>query len=110
MLEFDTNHMKFAAATVTAVYKQGSWIALFFKALKQSLRVKTFVRTSADALSQFGQQRGQRKPLHYDSSEVFYRAGQLRNDQSCLCSFRVTFNPPAIDGTPLLGTCLMAVR
>ena len=31
------------AATVAAVYKERWQIALFFRALKQSLRVKTFV-------------------------------------------------------------------
>lgn len=38
------------AATVAAVYKERWQIALFFRALKQSLRVKTFVGTSANAL------------------------------------------------------------
>jgi IS4 transposase len=39
-----------AAATVAEVYKQRWAIELFFKALKQSLRIKTFVGTSANAL------------------------------------------------------------
>jgi Transposase DDE domain len=42
--------MSLAAATVAEVYKQRWQIELFFKALKQSLRVKTFVGTSANAL------------------------------------------------------------
>ena len=50
VLVFVTNHMSLAAATVAAVYKQRWQIELFFKALKQSLRVKTFVGTSANAL------------------------------------------------------------
>jgi IS4 transposase len=50
VLVFLTNHMTLAAATVAAVYKQRWQIELFFKALKQSLRVKTFVGTSANAL------------------------------------------------------------
>lgn len=50
VLVFVTNHMTLAAATVAAVYKQRWQIELFFKALKQSLRVKTFVGTSANAL------------------------------------------------------------
>jgi hypothetical protein len=50
VLFFVTNHMSLAAATVAEVYKQRWQIELFFKALKQSLRVKTFVGTSANAL------------------------------------------------------------
>jgi len=50
VLVFLTNHLTLAAATVAAVYKQRWQIELFFKALKQSLRVKTFVGTSANAL------------------------------------------------------------
>ena len=49
-LVFLTNHMKLAAATVAAVYKNRWQIELFFKALKQSCKVKTFVGTSANAL------------------------------------------------------------
>ena len=41
-----TNHMKFAASTVAAIYKERWQIELFFKALKQRLKVKTFVGTS----------------------------------------------------------------
>lgn len=50
VLVFVTNHLKLAAATVAEVYKQRWAIELFFKALKQSLRIKTFVGTSANAL------------------------------------------------------------
>ena len=50
MLVFVTNHMTMAAATVAAIYKQRWQIELFFKALKQCLRVKTFVGHSANAL------------------------------------------------------------
>ena len=49
-LVFLTNHLKLAAATIAAVYKDRWKIELFFKALKQSLKVKTFVGTSANAL------------------------------------------------------------
>src|SRR5258708_6336773 len=42
--------MQLAAATVAAIYKERWQIELFFRALKQSLRVKTFVGTSANAL------------------------------------------------------------
>jgi len=42
--------MKLAAATVAEIYKNRWQIELFFKALKQSCKVKTFVGTSANAL------------------------------------------------------------
>jgi hypothetical protein len=50
VLVFVTNHLTLAAATVAEVYRQRWRIELFFKALKQSLRIKTFVGTSANAL------------------------------------------------------------
>ena len=50
LLVFLTNNLKLAAATVAAVYKDRWQIELLFKALKQSLRIKTFVGTSANAL------------------------------------------------------------
>jgi Transposase DDE domain/Domain of unknown function (DUF4372) len=50
VLVFVTNHLTLAAATVAEVYKQRWAIELFFKALKQSLRIKTFVGTSPNAL------------------------------------------------------------
>ncbi len=49
-LAFLTNDMKLAAATVAEIYKNRWQIELFFKALKQSCKVKTFVGTSANAL------------------------------------------------------------
>jgi hypothetical protein len=49
-LVFLTNHLTLAAATVAEIYKQRWQVELFFKALKQNLRVKTFVGTSANAL------------------------------------------------------------
>ncbi len=49
-LEFLTNHLTLGASTVARVYKDRWQIELFFKALKQNLRVKTFVGTSANAL------------------------------------------------------------
>ena len=45
-----TNHMRFGATTVSAIYKDRWQIELFFKALKQNLKVKTFVGTSENAL------------------------------------------------------------
>jgi len=50
VLVFLTNHMELAAATIAAIYRERWQIELFFRALKQSLRVKTFVGTSANAL------------------------------------------------------------
>jgi Transposase DDE domain/Domain of unknown function (DUF4372) len=50
VLVFLTNHLSLAAATVAAVYRERWAIELFFKALKQNLRVKTFVGTSENAL------------------------------------------------------------
>ena len=49
-LVFLTNHMDLAASTIAAIYKDRWQIEIFFKALKQLLRVKTFVGTSANAL------------------------------------------------------------
>lgn len=45
-----TNHLKFSANTISAVYKDRWQIELFFKALKQNLKVKSFVGTSENAL------------------------------------------------------------
>ncbi len=49
-LVFLTNHLELSPATVAAVYKERWQIELLFKALKQNLRVKTFVGTTANAL------------------------------------------------------------
>jgi hypothetical protein len=45
-----TNHMAFGSTTISAIYKERWQIELFFKALKQNLKVKTFVGTSQNAL------------------------------------------------------------
>jgi IS4 transposase len=50
VLVFGTNHLELAAATIAAIYKERWQVELFFRALKQSLRVKTFVGTSSNAL------------------------------------------------------------
>src|ERR1700735_739939 len=44
---FLTNLLGFGATTIAAIYKDRWQVELFFKALKQTLRVKTFVGTSA---------------------------------------------------------------
>jgi Transposase DDE domain/Domain of unknown function (DUF4372) len=47
---FVTNNLKLAASTIAAIYKERWKIELFFKALKQSLKIKTFVGTSENAV------------------------------------------------------------
>lgn len=47
---FITNNMKLAASTIASIYKDRWQIELFFKALKQNLRIKTFVGTSFNAV------------------------------------------------------------
>ncbi len=49
-LEFLTNHLTLGASTVARIYKDRWQIELFFKVLKQHLRIKTFVGTTANAL------------------------------------------------------------
>lgn len=49
-LVFVTNHLGFGPTTIARIYKARWQIELLFKALKQHLRVKTFVGTSANAL------------------------------------------------------------
>jgi hypothetical protein len=50
LLVFLTNQQTLAAATIADVYKDRWAIEAFFRALKQNLRVKTFVGTSENAL------------------------------------------------------------
>lgn len=50
VLVFLTNHFGFGATTIAAVYKDRWQIELFFKAIKQNLKIKTFVGTSANAV------------------------------------------------------------
>lgn len=45
-----TNHLEFAASTIAAIYRERWQIELFFKALKQSCKIKTFVGTSPNAV------------------------------------------------------------
>ena len=47
---FVTNHLKLAASTIAAIYKERWAIELFFKAIKQGLKIKTFVGTSENAV------------------------------------------------------------
>jgi Domain of unknown function (DUF4372)/Transposase DDE domain len=50
ILVFLTNHQDLGARTVAAIYKDRWQIEIFFKALKQNLKIKTFVGTSANAV------------------------------------------------------------
>ena len=50
VLVFLTNHFGFGATTIAAIYKERWQVELFFKALKQNLKIKTFVGTSANAV------------------------------------------------------------
>jgi len=45
-----TNHMDFAASTIGRIYKERWQIEVFFKTLKQNLKIKTFVGTTENAL------------------------------------------------------------
>ena len=45
-----TNHMGFGATTISSIYKDRWQIEIFFKTIKQNLRIKTFVGTSPNAL------------------------------------------------------------
>jgi hypothetical protein len=45
-----TNHLNFGASTIADVYRQRWQIEVFFKTLKQNLKIKTFVGTSQNAL------------------------------------------------------------
>ncbi|NJL28317.1 MAG: IS4 family transposase [Thermoanaerobaculia bacterium] len=45
-----TNHLEFGATTIADIYRERWQIELFFKALKQNLKVKTIVGTSENAL------------------------------------------------------------
>jgi hypothetical protein len=50
VIELLTNHMTFGSTTISAIYKDRWQIEIFFKTIKQNLRIKTFVGTSPNAL------------------------------------------------------------
>lgn len=50
MLRFLTNEMRLAASTIANVYKDRWQVEIFFKTLKQNLRIKSFVGTSPNAV------------------------------------------------------------
>ena len=45
-----TNQLEFGPTTISDIYKDRWQIEIFFKAIKQSLKIKTFVETSENAL------------------------------------------------------------
>lgn len=45
-----TNHLDFGPTTIARIYKERWQIEIFFKTIKQNLRIKTFVGTSKNAL------------------------------------------------------------
>ena len=45
-----SNHLDFGASTIAAIYKDRWEIEIFFKTLKQHLKIKTFIGTSENAL------------------------------------------------------------
>jgi hypothetical protein len=49
-IELLTNHLELSSTTIGEIYRDRWEIELFFKALKQNLKVKTFVGTSENAL------------------------------------------------------------
>ena len=50
VLRFLTNNLTLAASTIAAIYKERWAIEIFFKALKQSLKIKTFIGTISNAV------------------------------------------------------------
>jgi len=50
VIELLTNHMTFGSTTISAIYRDRWQIEIFFKTIKQNLRIKTFVGTSPNAL------------------------------------------------------------
>jgi uncharacterized protein DUF4372/DDE family transposase len=49
-IEILTNNLKLAASTIAKIYRERWQIELFFKAIKQNLKIKTFVGTTDAAL------------------------------------------------------------
>ena len=49
-LVFFSNHLTLGATTIARIYKDRWQIELFFKALKQNLKIKTFIGTSSNAI------------------------------------------------------------
>lgn len=47
---FITNHFRWSANTIAAIYKQRWQVELFFKWIKQNLKIKSFIGTSMNAV------------------------------------------------------------
>jgi putative transposase len=47
---FVTNHFRWSASTIAAIYKQRWQVELFFKWIKQNLKIKSFIGTSMNAV------------------------------------------------------------
>ena len=45
-----TNHLRFGSTTIAMIYKERWQIEIFFKTIRQNLKIKTFIGTSANAL------------------------------------------------------------
>lgn len=50
VLQFLTNNMKLSASTIAAIYKERWQIEIFFKTIKQYLKIKTFLGTTVNAV------------------------------------------------------------
>jgi len=50
LVVFLTNHLEFGPTTIAAIYKDRWQVELFFKAVKQNLKIKTFLGTSPNAV------------------------------------------------------------
>ena len=50
IMVFLTNHTKLSPATIAAIYKERWQIEIFFKTIKQNLKIKTFIGTSKNAV------------------------------------------------------------
>jgi Domain of unknown function (DUF4372)/Transposase DDE domain len=50
MIVLLTNHLTFGSTTIAAIYKDRWQIEIFFKTIKQSFKIKTFIGTSANAV------------------------------------------------------------
>lgn len=50
VLQFLTNNMALSASTIAAIYKERWQIEIFFKAIKQYLKIKTFLGTTVNAV------------------------------------------------------------
>jgi hypothetical protein len=82
---FLTNNLEFGATTIAAIYKERWQVELFFKAIKQNLKIKTFLGTSANAV----------KTQIWTAliAMLILRYLQLRSTFSCSLSNRHLFAP-----------------